>query len=667
MANINAALFGSGPFLLDAKEGPFASTAAALAAIPAADRKISQPVKILDGSGNAQFYWFKTGTGDSDLVQMTAIDIALVASSFTQIAGANVQEGFASTDIALASKLSTFSAALVSGPDTYNASFDSVVNSDTAGGSNTINLPADLTGKEGRQIVIYQSSGSNQTTISAGANIIVVGNSTSPVSSIVISGYYAIVTLTAIDPATWKLESNVNSYDVLTKNNTTSYTPTGDYNPATKKYVDDSVVGLFDDRGNYDASSNAFPTSGGSGSGGAVLKGDVWTISVAGTLGGVAVTAGDTIRALVDTPGQTASNWATTEINLGYTPENVANKETSALDTSTTKYPCNNVVKTGLDSKAAIADLVSSSFGLARQSSSISSSTTLTSGDYGKTFPVDATSGNVIVTIPDQSALKEIGFYRVDNSATYSVSIIVASLQGVIYPGAVTTVKLAQYEFVKITSDGANYFLSSQYLYTSPFVKTLLDAFDAAEFRSDIGLGDVATLNTISDSYLDSGITSTKVSLTNGKILVGNGSNQAAGVSMSGDATVSNTGSLTIANGAVTNAKIADNTILQAKMGDVRILAFLTVNKSTNTVIASYGCTYSSVGTGEYQVIPASPNSTFPTGSMAVTDAQFPSGVSIQGVSKIAAVSTSYIQVLTEYAGTTYNPEYATCFIVGVV
>lgn len=28
---------------------------------------------------------------------------------------------------------------------------------------------------------------------------------------------------------------------VLTKNNTTAYTPTGDYNPSTKKYVDDSI------------------------------------------------------------------------------------------------------------------------------------------------------------------------------------------------------------------------------------------------------------------------------------------------------------------------------------------------------------------------------------------------------------------------------------------
>ena len=29
--------------------------------------------------------------------------------------------------------------------------------------------------------------------------------------------------------------------DVLEKNNTTAYTPNGDYNPATKKYVDDAI------------------------------------------------------------------------------------------------------------------------------------------------------------------------------------------------------------------------------------------------------------------------------------------------------------------------------------------------------------------------------------------------------------------------------------------
>lgn len=31
----------------------------------------------------------------------------------------------------------------------------------------------------------------------------------------------------------------------LSKTNTTSYTPTGDYHPATKKYVDDNVCGSY--------------------------------------------------------------------------------------------------------------------------------------------------------------------------------------------------------------------------------------------------------------------------------------------------------------------------------------------------------------------------------------------------------------------------------------
>jgi hypothetical protein len=37
------------------------------------------------------------------------------------------------------------------------------------------------------------------------------------------------------------LDAKANTNDVLTKTNTTSYTPSANYNPATKKYVDDSV------------------------------------------------------------------------------------------------------------------------------------------------------------------------------------------------------------------------------------------------------------------------------------------------------------------------------------------------------------------------------------------------------------------------------------------
>lgn len=122
---------------------------------------------------------------------------------------------------------------------------------------------------------------------------------------------------------------------------------------AAKAYADTLVVGLVDDRGNYDASVNTFPASGGSGTAGAILKGDLWTVSVAGTLGGTPVTAGDLVRALVDTPGQTAANWAVTENNIGYVAENQANKENTTLDSSTTKYPTNRLVKEYTDAKVA--------------------------------------------------------------------------------------------------------------------------------------------------------------------------------------------------------------------------------------------------------------------------------------------------------------------------
>lgn len=86
-----------------------------------------------------------------------------------------------------------------------------------------------------------------------------------------------------------------------------------------------AVAGLIDLRGAYDASGNAYPSSGGSGSAGAILKGDAWVISVAGTLTtGRVVSPGDVLFAVIDTPGSTAANWAIIENNLTYSPVNKA-------------------------------------------------------------------------------------------------------------------------------------------------------------------------------------------------------------------------------------------------------------------------------------------------------------------------------------------------------
>lgn len=121
---------------------------------------------------------------------------------------------------------------------------------------------------------------------------------------------------------------------------------------AAKTYADGLAVGLLRDRGNYDASSNLFPSTGGSGAGGAVKAGDLWYISVGGTLGGTSVLVGYSVRALVDSPAQTPTNWSILNVGLGFIPENVANKSTNVnLGTSDTLYPSQNAVKTYVDGK----------------------------------------------------------------------------------------------------------------------------------------------------------------------------------------------------------------------------------------------------------------------------------------------------------------------------
>lgn len=70
-------------------------------------------------------------------------------------------------------------------------------------------------------------------------------------------------------------------------------------------------------RGNYDAIGNVLPSTGGSGSGGAIVAGDTWIITVAGLMpvtgSNPAVSSplavGDKVFALVSDPGQTSQNW----------------------------------------------------------------------------------------------------------------------------------------------------------------------------------------------------------------------------------------------------------------------------------------------------------------------------------------------------------------------
>ncbi len=158
----------------------------------------------------------------------------------------------------------------------------------------------------------------------------------------------AAIAAAAVD-ATTKANNAIStaSADATTKANAAIVT--------ANTYADGLVVGLLDDRGNYNASSNVFPSSGGSGSAGAILKGDLWSISVGGTLGGVVVTVGDVLRALTNAPGQTAANWVITENNFGYVAENSTNKVVAFSAPTDAQYPSAKLVKDSLDVKAALA------------------------------------------------------------------------------------------------------------------------------------------------------------------------------------------------------------------------------------------------------------------------------------------------------------------------
>lgn len=87
------------------------------------------------------------------------------------------------------------------------------------------------------------------------------------------------------------------------------------------------VVGSMNLRGAYTPSGGNYPTTGGSGTSGAVKKGNYWVASgITGsgstTIGTQTINNKDSLIALVDLPGQTDANWEIVEGNIGYVPLN---------------------------------------------------------------------------------------------------------------------------------------------------------------------------------------------------------------------------------------------------------------------------------------------------------------------------------------------------------
>lgn len=90
---------------------------------------------------------------------------------------------------------------------------------------------------------------------------------------------------------------------------------------AVNNLVGAAVSGVLDECGPYDPTiTSLYPTNGGTGTAGAILKGNLYFISTAGNVNGISVYAGYGIYALVDTPGQTNGNWGVLQVGLGYVP-----------------------------------------------------------------------------------------------------------------------------------------------------------------------------------------------------------------------------------------------------------------------------------------------------------------------------------------------------------
>ncbi len=98
----------------------------------------------------------------------------------------------------------------------------------------------------------------------------------------------------------------------------------------------------------------------------------------------------------------------------------------------------------------------------------------------------------------------------------------------------------------------------------------------------------------VATSVNSGGLSST---LADGAMFIGNASNVATAVTMSGDATISNTGALTIANLAVSPAKLAANAVTTAKILDANVtLAKLAAGITPSHVVKYAGASVQAGG-----------------------------------------------------------------------
>ncbi|HHT9109583.1 MAG TPA: hypothetical protein ACFYDZ_00320 [Candidatus Brocadiaceae bacterium] len=117
----------------------------------------------------------------------------------------------------------------------------------------------------------------------------------------------------------------------------------------------------------------------------------------------------------------------------------------------------------------------------------------------------------------------------------------------------------------------------------------------------------------VASSVNTGGLTNT---LTSAHLFVGNGSNVATDVAMSGDATMANTGALTIANLAVTAAKLAANAVTTAKILDANVTLAKLAAGITPSHVIKFANQVTTVGGAAAEAFTV-------TGAVAATDRAF--------------------------------------------
>ena len=167
----------------------------------------------------------------------------------------------------------------------------------------------------------------------------------------------------------------------------------------------------------------------------------------------------------ISTATQTALNLK--QDALGFTPENVANKENTTLDTSTTKYPTNNLVKTNLDLKANLASPTFTGVITAHQikttKQTLTPAETTQTIDWNNGSIIDlilsSASGNVTLTLSNpQTATTYL--IEVTNGATprnlvFPTGTLQASGGGNVYVGTAN-----QKDIIAVLWDGTQFLIS---------------------------------------------------------------------------------------------------------------------------------------------------------------------------------------------------------------